>query len=1254
MKSNQSSLRTFLPSQPAHRAPAGSGAVPRVRPGGPIVLLTLLLSLAASQAELSVTDGLMLWLKADEGVVTNAAAGVTDWADASMNLNDAAQHGEGLAPLWVPNAINGLPAVRFDGVDDYLEIATATTLQPLAGDWTVIFVGRRLGGSQGDYPQVIGSRPWTNGTDKGWAVGYSGTGVIGSHFADGTAGHDVPGVAAASPLSTSQFEMWQIEENRAAGTTSFFKNGDPDQVLATAMPTSVIDQPDPIRLGRELGGSDTRRANLELAEVLVFNRSLTRAEREAVSTYLSQRYNFGFSPDTLPTVSVTSPADGTSLVAPATFTFSATAADSDGTIRQVEFLVNGTPVATATQPPFTVPLRTLVPGTLTLTAAATDNRGERVVSAPVTLTLTQSGGTGLTVDNELRLWLAADAGVATNLDGQVTDWADQSPLLNDALQHEPGLAPTWVADAANGLPVLRFDGVDDYLEIANTASLQPLTGSWTVFFVGERRAGSQGDWPQVIGARPWTAGFDKGWSVVFGTSGLLSSHYADGTGGHDVNTPGVGAASAWSGAAFQVWQVEENRSASTTAFYVGGQLDRGATSAMPAGSIDQTDPIRIGRDIGGSNNRRASMDLAEVLIYGRALENSERETVTAYLSAKYHLPCLLSQNSAPTVALTAPAAGQIFGVPTNITLTAAAADSDGSIASVQFYRGTTFLGTVTTSPYSLSVSNGSPGTLTYSAVATDNLGATTRSVSVTITNVLLNPPTPAPIDTARGLISLLDYTDTFTVGTTARPDGLYNDNTQGGYGVETPVSNPASTWLPISGFSFNAGEVSTCCGYPGNGSQTGAATGLGQSGGGDFSLAYGLRSSYVVSVDAILPGDRLDISSMPGAGASLFSANSLSVFFRRSPGGIGIFNGSAETLSGVTTGVTDNNWHNYAVHFDQANQYLGLFVDGVLLTNLDLTLFAGGTYLNYANAAVGLGGAGGVFWVDNFKVGAAGRLLRALDFRDTFTVGTAARPDGLYNNNATGGYALESDPARTWTPFQNFSFNTGAGSTCCGYPGNLGNSGAAGGLAQSGGNDFSFEYGVRSSYVVEVDAILPGDRFDLSSLPNAGATIFAANSLSVFFRKDGAAVGIGLFNGSAEANTGATTGVSDSAWHRFGVHFDRLNDRLSLYVDRVLRASLNLATFAGGAYRNYSNAAIGAGGAGGVFWADNFQVGPPEFELSSRVDVARSGSQVAVSWAGPGLLEEASEVTGPWTSLPSARSPYTPEVTGHKFYRLKR
>ncbi|WP_242510165.1 Ig-like domain-containing protein, partial [Hymenobacter persicinus] len=89
-------------------------------------------------------------------------------------------------------------------------------------------------------------------------------------------------------------------------------------------------------------------------------------------------------------------------------------------------------------------------------------------------------------------------------------------------------------------------------------------------------------------------------------------------------------------------------------------------------------------------------------------------------------------NSAPTVTLTTPASGT---VGTALSLTATAADTDGTVAKVEFFNGTTKLGEDTSSPYALSYTPTAAGTLSLTARATDNAGAstTTAAKSVTVT-----------------------------------------------------------------------------------------------------------------------------------------------------------------------------------------------------------------------------------------------------------------------------------------------------------------------------------------------------------------------------------------------------------------------------------------------------------------------------------------------------------------------------------------
>jgi len=90
-------------------------------------------------------------------------------------------------------------------------------------------------------------------------------------------------------------------------------------------------------------------------------------------------------------------------------------------------------------------------------------------------------------------------------------------------------------------------------------------------------------------------------------------------------------------------------------------------------------------------------------------------------------------NTPPTVSITSPAAGASLIAPARVTINATAADADGTVAKVDFFNGTTQLGTSTTAPYTFTWNNVAAGSYTITAVATDNGGASTTSSSVSLT-----------------------------------------------------------------------------------------------------------------------------------------------------------------------------------------------------------------------------------------------------------------------------------------------------------------------------------------------------------------------------------------------------------------------------------------------------------------------------------------------------------------------------------------
>lgn len=99
-----------------------------------------------------------------------------------------------------------------------------------------------------------------------------------------------------------------------------------------------------------------------------------------------------------------------------------------------------------------------------------------------------------------------------------------------------------------------------------------------------------------------------------------------------------------------------------------------------------------------------------------------------------------TQNGSPTVALTAPLNGQVFTAPATITLTATASDADGTVSKVEFYVGSTLVGSDTSAPYSFTWTNVVAGNYGITAVARDNTNNMTVSSARDITAVVGGVP----------------------------------------------------------------------------------------------------------------------------------------------------------------------------------------------------------------------------------------------------------------------------------------------------------------------------------------------------------------------------------------------------------------------------------------------------------------------------------------------------------------------------------
>src|SRR6185436_9685838 len=89
-------------------------------------------------------------------------------------------------------------------------------------------------------------------------------------------------------------------------------------------------------------------------------------------------------------------------------------------------------------------------------------------------------------------------------------------------------------------------------------------------------------------------------------------------------------------------------------------------------------------------------------------------------------------NNLPVASLTSPPNNSGFSAGANITLNAAASDSDGTVSNVEFFANGTSLGQDATSPYSFIWNNVPAGIHVLSVRVTDTLGASSESKPVEI------------------------------------------------------------------------------------------------------------------------------------------------------------------------------------------------------------------------------------------------------------------------------------------------------------------------------------------------------------------------------------------------------------------------------------------------------------------------------------------------------------------------------------------
>jgi hypothetical protein len=240
------------------------------------------------------------------------------------------------------------------------------------------------------------------------------------------------------------------------------------------------------------------------------------------------------------------------------------------------------------------------------------------------------GGGEIIPSSSLSLWLKADAGVTLS-GANVTGWADQSGNGNNATARTAN--STLVSSVINGKPILRFDGTANL--ITNNFFAHNYNTPITIIAVSKASAST------VFSGNP-TARYIMGVANNGGYSaGLTYGEYETATpnfsvtfgrayvSGQDIESSAMGEN--------QVGLSSSINSGTLISAFLNGNSVGTADPAGQSGGGNSTGEFSIGSEVtlDEADNFFCTCDIAEIIIYSRAITTPERQQVEAYLNTKY-------------------------------------------------------------------------------------------------------------------------------------------------------------------------------------------------------------------------------------------------------------------------------------------------------------------------------------------------------------------------------------------------------------------------------------------------------------------------------------------------------------------------------------------------------------------------------------------------------------------------------------------
>lgn len=232
-------------------------------------------------------SGAILWLRADLGITLNGS-NISAWADQSGAANDATQAVAGKQPLWVAGGFSGnRPCARFDGVDDSMTLA-ALDMSSSSGATMFLAIKSITGVGTGAWFEVrvnISAAP-------GLMMGQAFFDPQGEEFGSKFSGTIYGAITATSLNTDPHYYCGRVDSTLpAANEHTLRRDG---ATLSTAYSSGPLEQTGNLgNTGHSIGGRDDSGlfANVDIAEIIIYGRAISDAERNLVEAYLAARYS---------------------------------------------------------------------------------------------------------------------------------------------------------------------------------------------------------------------------------------------------------------------------------------------------------------------------------------------------------------------------------------------------------------------------------------------------------------------------------------------------------------------------------------------------------------------------------------------------------------------------------------------------------------------------------------------------------------------------------------------------------------------------------------------------------------------------------------------------------------------------------------------------------------------------------------------------------------------------------------------------